>query len=413
MSFEVKPTQSIQSLIDSAPAALDTLNELAAALNDDPSFASTITNSLAQKASLSGTETLTNKTISGGTVNSNILRRNGIDALTTSGSATITNKTISGYSNNIYGISASNIDGAYLYINGTPRYLGSSFTINEVPTPIPQQYSISLSQTILYAYQGVSATSGPYVYLNPDKNAFNSTDVSTISNLLASGNSLRISSMGSLGEQVITIVPMGTGSYAQSDGYGIQIYAGTITGDTSYLYYPSFTYSNNTGGDIGKILTSNGTSFLWSSNFSNLVLSGQTSLSGTTSIEEVLEKVTITTSAASSTITHNVLDSGAVRYHTTNSSGNWTLNITGDSTTALDSIMSVGQSFSMVLLATNGSTAYYQTSLQVDGSSRTVRWQGGTAPTSGNTNSTDVYSITVIKTGSSQFFVLESQTKFA
>ena len=42
----------VAGLVDSAPAALDTLNELAAALNDDASFSTTITNSLALKAPL-------------------------------------------------------------------------------------------------------------------------------------------------------------------------------------------------------------------------------------------------------------------------------------------------------------------------------------------------------------------------
>lgn len=42
----------VDALIDSAPAALDTLNELAAALGDDENFATTITNSLALKAPL-------------------------------------------------------------------------------------------------------------------------------------------------------------------------------------------------------------------------------------------------------------------------------------------------------------------------------------------------------------------------
>ena len=42
----------IANLADSAPAALDTLNELAAALGDDPNFATTVTNSLALKAPL-------------------------------------------------------------------------------------------------------------------------------------------------------------------------------------------------------------------------------------------------------------------------------------------------------------------------------------------------------------------------
>ena len=45
---------SIANLIDTAPSTLDTLNELAAALGDDPNFATTITNSLASKANLSG-----------------------------------------------------------------------------------------------------------------------------------------------------------------------------------------------------------------------------------------------------------------------------------------------------------------------------------------------------------------------
>jgi hypothetical protein len=44
----------VSSLVDSAPGTLDTLNELAAALGDDPNFATTITNSLAAKLSLTG-----------------------------------------------------------------------------------------------------------------------------------------------------------------------------------------------------------------------------------------------------------------------------------------------------------------------------------------------------------------------
>lgn len=40
---------AISTLVDSAPATLNTLNELAASLGDDPNFATTITNSLANK----------------------------------------------------------------------------------------------------------------------------------------------------------------------------------------------------------------------------------------------------------------------------------------------------------------------------------------------------------------------------
>jgi hypothetical protein len=45
---------SIADILDGAPAALDTLNELAAAINDDDDFAATVTTALAGKLSLTG-----------------------------------------------------------------------------------------------------------------------------------------------------------------------------------------------------------------------------------------------------------------------------------------------------------------------------------------------------------------------
>jgi hypothetical protein len=63
---------AVSNLVASAPAALDTLNELAAALGNDASFSTTITNSLAAKAplaspALTGTATAVNLTVSGTT----------------------------------------------------------------------------------------------------------------------------------------------------------------------------------------------------------------------------------------------------------------------------------------------------------------------------------------------------------
>ena len=47
-------TTAVANIVDSAPSALDTLNELAAALGDDANFSTTITNSIATKAPLAG-----------------------------------------------------------------------------------------------------------------------------------------------------------------------------------------------------------------------------------------------------------------------------------------------------------------------------------------------------------------------
>ena len=51
---------AVAGVVNGAPGALDTLNELAAAMGDDANFASTMTNSLAGKASLASDNTFTN-----------------------------------------------------------------------------------------------------------------------------------------------------------------------------------------------------------------------------------------------------------------------------------------------------------------------------------------------------------------
>jgi len=66
-----------------------------------------------------------------------------------------------------------------------------------------------------------------------------------------------------------------------------------------------------------------------------------------------------------------------------------------------------------VFLVTQGSTAYYNSAVQVDGASVTPKWQGGTAPTACNASSIDIYTYTIVKTGSATFTVFASQTKFA
>jgi hypothetical protein len=124
------------------------------------------------------------------------------------------------------------------------------------------------------------------------------------------------------------------------------------------------------------------------------------------------ERTTISATAATGTINFDAATQG-VLYYTTNASANWTLNVRANSGATLDSILTTGDSITVAFLAAQGSTAYYQTAFQIDGSAVTPKWQGGTAPATGNTSSTDSYVFTIIKTGSAAFTVFGSQTKFA
>jgi len=143
-------------------------------------------------------------------------------------------------------------------------------------------------------------------------------------------------------------------------------------------------------------------------------------ITGTTQIAQILESAAVTSFSVTGTVTHNVLDQGAVVYYTNSSSANYVLNVTGSSTTSLANLMSTGQSLTIASLVTNGAgAARYLTALQIDGTAATsiTKWQGGTAPSSGNTSSIDIYSITAIKTANtstiaSAFTVFAAQTQF-
>jgi hypothetical protein len=124
------------------------------------------------------------------------------------------------------------------------------------------------------------------------------------------------------------------------------------------------------------------------------------------------ETITVSATAATGTVHVDVITSGA-KYYTSNATADWTFNFRGDGSTALNSLLSNGQSVTVAFLVTNGSTAYKPTVFQVDGSAVTPKWQNGSAPAAGNASSIDSYTFTIIKTASATFTVLGAQTKFA
>lgn len=139
--------------------------------------------------------------------------------------------------------------------------------------------------------------------------------------------------------------------------------------------------------------------------------------SGTSSvIAEILsnaaEVATISATAATGTIAYYV-SSQSIIYFTSSAAANWTVNLTLSAGTTLNTAMSTGQCVTVVFAVTQGSTAYYNSSVQVDGTTSgvTTKWQGGT-PIAGNASGIDIYSYSVIKTGSGAFTVLASQTAF-
>jgi len=125
------------------------------------------------------------------------------------------------------------------------------------------------------------------------------------------------------------------------------------------------------------------------------------------------EVVNTSASTATGTVTINSA-TDSVTYFTSNAAANFVVNLRGNASVSMNNQLQTGEAITSVFLNTCGSPAYYPTAIQVDGGTAGVstRWQGGVAPTSGNINSIDSYSFTVIKTAGSAFTVLASQTQF-
>lgn len=135
------------------------------------------------------------------------------------------------------------------------------------------------------------------------------------------------------------------------------------------------------------------------------------SFSTTMKVQQTLEKITVSATASTGTINFDTLTQSAL-YFTTDASGNFTINFRGDGSTSLNTVMATGEALTLVFMSTQGATAYYNSAVTIDGSSVTPKWQGGTAPTSGNVSGIDSYVYSIIKTASATFTVLASQTQF-
>ena len=118
-----------------------------------------------------------------------------------------------------------------------------------------------------------------------------------------------------------------------------------------------------------------------------------------------IETANVVASAATGTVNIDCVTS-TYWYYTTNASANWTLNFRGNSGTTLSSILAVGGSISVVFLNTNGATPFIPSAFQIDGTSVTPKWSGGTAPAAGNASSIDAYTFTIIKTAATPTYTV-------
>ena len=75
--------------------------------------------------------------------------------------------------------------------------------------------------------------------------------------------------------------------------------------------------------------------------------------------------------------------------------------------------MHIGQTTVFTLYSAQNSASYYMTDFQIDGSSQTELWNGGSAPSAGTASGVDVYTFNIMKTAAATFTVFANFANFA
>ena len=171
----------------------------------------------------------------------------------------------------------------------------------------------------------------------------------------------------------------------------------TINGTTGEVTFPN-----------GGPATLTGTETLTNKTLTSPAINTATFTDGV--VKGLEEDVNVVASAATGTINFDV-STASVWYYTSNATANHTLNFRYSSGVSLNTALATGDAITLVWLNTNGATAYYPSTIQIDGTTVTPKVPAAIA--AGNASSIDAYSFTIIKTASATFTVLETQTKFA
>jgi len=119
------------------------------------------------------------------------------------------------------------------------------------------------------------------------------------------------------------------------------------------------------------------------------------------------EKVKITAGKLSDNQNIN-LDNGMVHYFTTAETTTSTPNITASA--GINTIMSTGDTM-VVTLITTAAAGAYSAQLTIEGAATTENWIGGEVPAAGGASGVDIYSYTIIKTGSAAYTVIGNLSK--
>ena len=353
----------ISTLIGGAPGTLDTLNEIAAALGDDPNLATTLTNTI---------------------TSANLNMKGYVDGQVTTLNSTITtaNTNVVGYVDNAVSTANVNLKG---YVD------------NEL-TSYATTSALTTANTNVVGY-----VDGEITTVNSAITTANTNVVGYVDDAVSTAN---VNLKGYVDNE-ISGLSLGNISTINLDGNVSNVLAGDGTfitagsGGTSYTDSDVDAHLNQSNPTSGYVLSWNGSDYAWvdnagyaDSDVNTLLASwGSNTLSttgnvtvGDAIVNSGVKEAYGALSSATGTVTHDC-SNGHVFYHTSISS-DFTANFTN---LQLDT----GYVTTLTLVLSQGATAYIASAVQIEGVAQTIKWQGNVTPT-GTDNGVDAMSFSVI-----------------
>jgi len=419
----------IDALVDTAPGTMDTLNELAAALGDDPNFATTTATSIAEKLPLAG-----------GTMTGAIDM--GSNNITTTGKMLFANM----YATEGDLPSATTYHGMFAHVHGTGAgYFAhggnwvklandSSLSSYQTTAGLNGAIDTHLTQSGPTSGHVLSWNGSDYAWVaqsgggGGSQNLFSTVASSGQNDIVADGTTDKLyieagsgisittdqntdtltitASGGGISNLVEDTTPQ-LGGDLDCQGFNITMDNGSISTTAGNLQLSSFNYvtmdsANNGQIEIGRSSGTGDVIIGKESNGTSVTLQGVASFDERVLLYKGAEEKYSALTGATGTVAHDCAN-GKMFYHTT-PAADWTANFTNLNLNQYKISTSVG------IVVTQGGTAYIPNAVQIGGAAQTIIWQGNSTPT-GTANGTDAVSFTIMRDNAT-YIVLGQLTSF-
>jgi hypothetical protein len=134
-------------------------------------------------------------------------------------------------------------------------------------------------------------------------------------------------------------------------------------------------------------------------------------VNGTSTLGEVIEKTNVSATGMGSSLNFDVLTQ-PILYFTSGATANCALNFRGNTTVAMETFLRTGQAITVSLLTTFTGSGYAISTVSVDSVPQSVKWAGAAPPVVGGPFTVDMYTFTIVKTGTAAYTVFGSQQRY-